>query len=702
MVALIVVSIGGAVAMTAGAADPDEGTVSLDQPQVGWNGQHYDVGQTKLADGCVLPTDDELCDHFQLTVDIDASHWETARGGVEVKIAWEDETDDFDLYVYDEEGAQVDSSANAGTSSERVFIPEASGTYFVEVNPWEVSDSAYQGGAMVVDRANVPEGGEVPEEPLSDKRCTDGLAGPFPCDGVDLESFLPVDTIGGGNLNDIWGWTDSQTGREYAIVGRTGGTAFVDISKPKAPKYLGNLPSHQSAGGQPVETIFNSWADVKVYKNHAYIVREEPSSGLQVFDLTRLRGVTEEQEFTEDAHYSYTQDGPAAWLEGVNPDKLPPTGDNTHNLAINEESGFAYAVGTSTCGSGGPHIVDIREPKNPTFAGCVSEDSYTHDAQCVNYRESDPDPDFAGHEICFNSNEDTLTIVDVTDKDNPVQLARVPYDTATYTHQGWLTEDRRYFLVDDELDEQDQGGQTKTYVFDVRDLRGTSYVATHDGEAGSIDHNQYVLGDRTYQANYRSGLRILDISDVASGNLEETGFFDVFPEDDEAEFNGAWSNYPYFRSGVVIVSGIEQGLFVLRPRKSAVPAPAPGSANAPLTARSKKPRIVGRKKLRVNKRGRARVRVKCPAQKPLGERTVVNQNARCVGRLIFRARGQRIARKRFKVPAGKRRAYRVRFKPRAVAANAGDRVRTKVRVRGKRADGRRSRKTQRVQLRFAK
>jgi hypothetical protein len=149
------------------------------------------------------------------------------------------------------------------------------------------------------------------------------------------------------------------------------------------------------------------------------------------------------------------------------------------------------------------------------------------------------------------------------------------------------------------------------------------------------------------------------------------------------------------------VSGIEQGLFVLRPQASAVPAPAPGSDDAPLTARSRKPRIMGRK-LRVNKRGRARVRVKCPAQRPLGERTVVNENARCVGRLIFRTRGQRIARKRFSVPAGERRRYRVRVKPRAVAANAGERVRAKVRVRGKRADGRRARKTQRVRLKFAR
>ncbi len=694
------IATGGVIAVTAGAADPSEGTVSLDQPMTGWNGQHYDVGQTKLADACLAP-DDAICDHFELTVDIAPSHWETAKGGVQVNIAWEDETDDFDLWVWDEEGALVDSSANAGTSSERVFIPDASGRYFVEVNPYDVTDSAYQGGAHVVDRAEVPEGGEVPTEPLSALPCTDGMAGPFPCDGVDLESFLPNDTIGGGDLNDIWGWTDRQTGREYAIVGRTGGTAFVDISKPQQPKYLGDLPSHQSAAGQPVETAFNRWGDMKVYKNHAFIVREEPSHGMQVFDLRRLRGVEEEQEFTEDAHYSYTLDGPEAWLDGVSPEKLPPTADNAHNIAINEDSGFAYAIGTSTCFGGGPHMIDISEPKNPTFAGCVSEDSYTHDTQCVNYRERDPDPEFAGHEICFSSNEDTLTVVDVTDKDNPEELARVPYETAAYTHQGWLTEDRKYFLLDDELDEQEQGGKTKTYVFNVQDLRDTSYVATNDGQATSIDHNQYVLGERSYQANYRSGLRIVDVSDPASGELPETGFFDVYPADDEAEFNGAWSNYPYFRSGLVIVSGIEQGLFVLRPQASAVPAPAPGSHAAPLPARSAKPRVTNRK-VRVNKKGRARVVVKCPEQKPLGERTVVNEDARCVGRFIIRTGGERIARKRFEVPAGEKKVYRAKVKPRAVAAYAGEERKAKIRVRGKRADGRPAQRTHRgVVLRFA-
>jgi choice-of-anchor B domain-containing protein len=560
----IVIAAGGVLAMTAGAADPNEGSVSLDRTNTDWTGKQYASGSSSVPEArsaqavCSVPGD-ELCDHFELTADVDSSHWDSNRGGVEVLVSWPSEEDDFDLYVYDSQGNSVGSSATSGGTSERVFVENASGDYQVRVVPWSVTDSGYAGGAWIESRAKV--GGDVPQEPLSDQRCVDGTAGPFPCENVDLRSFLPLAEIGGGNLNDIWGWTDRRTGREYALVGKTSGTAFVDITNARRPRYLGDLPSHQ-----PVETIFNVWRDIKVYRNHAYVVSEEPAHGMQVFDLRRLRDARRPRTWTEDAHYSYVLDGTTSFLPPSTRVLNPP--DNAHNLAINEESGFAYAIGTSTCGGGGPHMIDIREPKDPKFAGCVSEDGYTHDTQCVDYRG--PDERFAGREICFSSNEDTVTLVDVTDKDNPVQLSRTGYETAAYTHQGWLTPDQRHLIVDDELDEQEQGGQTKTYIFDVARLDAPSLIGVYDGRAESIDHNQYTLRDRSFQANYRSGLRILDTSQVAEGTLSEVGFFDVYPPDDAAEFNGAWSNYPYFGSGNVVISGIEQGLFVVRPRGPAV------------------------------------------------------------------------------------------------------------------------------------
>ena len=144
-----------------------------------------------------------------------------------------------------------------------------------------------------------------------------------------------------------------------------------------------------------------------------------------------------------------------------------------HNIVINEDTGFGYIVGASgknSC-SGGLHMVDLSNPTNPSFAGCYSGDGYTHDAQCVVYQG--PDTTHQGKETCLNSNEDTLTIVDVTNKSNPVQLSRTDYSDAQYTHQGWLTEDQTHFLLDDEaighLDELTRArlDQALRYALDI-------------------------------------------------------------------------------------------------------------------------------------------------------------------------------------------------------------------------------------------
>jgi hypothetical protein len=236
---------------------------------------------------------------------------------------------------------------------------------------------------------------------------------------------------------------------------------------------------------------------------------------------------------------------------------------STHTLALNTRTGFAYAVGTRTC-EGGLHVVDVRTPGTPRSAGCFSLDGYTHETQCVVY--TGPDAIYRDHEICLNSNEDTLTIVDATDKLEQVQLSRTGYGGSAYTHQGWLTDDQRFFLVNDEGDEQAFKHATRTWIWDVSDLDAPVLLTYYDGPTPSIDHNLYVRGNLVYESNYRSGLRVLDASQIAQGALRELGFFDIFPADDNANFNGAWTSYPFFSSGAVIVNGIEQGLFVVRPR----------------------------------------------------------------------------------------------------------------------------------------
>jgi len=382
--------------------------------------------------------------------------------------------------------------------------------------------------------------------------CTDGATGPFDCSQVDLVAFVPLASLGadpGTILNDIWGWTDPVTGRDWALVGRSDATAFVDVSDPANPRYAGELPLTEGA-------TENLWRDIKVYADHAFIVADGAGAhGVQIFDLTQLRDAAGPPvTFAETARY----DGIAS----------------AHNIVINEETGMAYAVGSSmggqTCG-GGLHMIDVRAPAEPVFLGCFADNTtgrqrtgYSHDAQCVIYRG--PDEDYQGREICFGANETALSIADVTDRDNPVAIARGEYPNVAYAHQGWLTEDHRHFFMGDEADEA-QGGvdRTRTLIWDVADLDDPLLLKEHFAETGTIDHNQYVRGNRLYQANLMSGLRVLDISDVE--NPIEIGFFDTVPDDAGLPaFGGAWSNYPFFESGVVVVSSWSEGLFVLRPR----------------------------------------------------------------------------------------------------------------------------------------
>ncbi len=345
--------------------------------------------------------------------------------------------------------------------------------------------------------------------------------------------------------NSLWGWTDPLDDREYALMGCDNGISFVDITTPDAPVYLGRLPTyeHEHLGDAPEHEGDSLWRDVRVYANHAFVVSEQPEHHMQVFDLTRLRDVVSPPvEFVEDAVY-----------EDV---------ETSHTIAINEATGFAYIAGTNTCGQG-LHMVNIQDPLEPVFAGCVSEDGYTHETQCTIY--NGPDADYAGRELCFSSNVDTLTIVDVTDKNDPVQVSRTGYDGSGYTHQGWLTEDQRYFLLNDELDECQMGHNSWTYIWDLADLDAPVLMGHYVGATPAIDHNLYVKGDYVFESNYRAGLRILDATGVSAASLAEVAFFDIYPEDNANSFNANWNNYPFFPSGNVILSGIEQGLFVVTP-----------------------------------------------------------------------------------------------------------------------------------------
>jgi len=381
--------------------------------------------------------------------------------------------------------------------------------------------------------------------------CSDGFATVsgseiYPCNDYDLLSRMPISTLattaGTPEGSDAWGWTDPMDGKEYAIMATTNSTAFIDISDPVNPIFLGRINT--------TGTSTSIWRDVKIYNNYAFIVADNIGAhGMQVFDLTLLRNGPEVDE-TFEPNITYT---------GI---------DSCHNIIINESEAIAYLVGCNTY-NGGPNFIDISDPLNPVSLGGFSNQGYTHDAQVITY--TGPDTDYTNREIFIGSNgtfsgTDKIVILDVTDKNNIIEVSDITYTPSGYTHQGWFTDDQRYFIFGDETDEQGFGFNTKTLVLDLVDLDNPILSSTYYGPSAAIDHNGYVKGNKFYLANYRAGVRILDITNISSSTnpMTEIGYFDTYPANDNTNYNGAWSVYPYFPSGNIIISDIERGMFIIR------------------------------------------------------------------------------------------------------------------------------------------
>ncbi len=352
-----------------------------------------------------------------------------------------------------------------------------------------------------------------------------GALAAFPAQDVTLLAWMPLSDFGSpDNGNSCFGYT-SPSGREYALFGNSNGLHVVEITNPGDPVIVGFANGPDSL-----------WRDVRVYGTYAYAV-SEGGSGIQVIDLQNV-----------DA-------GQVTLVNSVT------TGGttSTHTVSIDTASGFLYRAGG---GNEGLRMYDLSNGFAPAFVGWWSE-RYVHEAQVKTYT-SGP---YAGRQIAFccggfNSGfTDTgLSIVDVTNKANPIHRGQVSYPGAEFSHQAWFSDDMQTLYLNDELDE-DGTLPTRTIIIDISDIDHPLYKGSFTNGNTSVGHNLYVKGNLIYEANYRSGLRVFDASNPLAP--VEVAWFDTDPSGDGATFNGLWNNYPYFPSGVVIGSDIESGLFVM-------------------------------------------------------------------------------------------------------------------------------------------
>jgi choice-of-anchor B domain-containing protein len=366
----------------------------------------------------------------------------------------------------------------------------------------------------------------------------------FPSSGVTLLSWLPLSAFGTHTTGaDSWGYT-SPSGREYAIMCLSDGIAWVEVTDPGLPVIIEVIPA-----------VSSLWRDVKIYEDFAYYV-SEGGDGIQIVDMSLIdAGIVTNVGSVNDG-------GTTA----------------SHNVAINEESGWLYQTGGGSDPIEGLRFYDLSNKANPSYAGQWN-DRYVHDAQIVNWTTGP----YAGKEIAFCFAEDesggvnpAVDILDVTNKNNVQVIASYAYSNPVFSHQGWLSPDRQHLYINDELDEIFLGNTTLTRILDVSNLDAPFQAGTFTNGSSAVDHNLYTKDDLIFEANYRSGLRVYDATNPTSP--VETAFFDTYPSDDGVDTNGLWNVYPYFDSGTIVGSDLERGLFLWRlgpPELTLVPTTVP-------------------------------------------------------------------------------------------------------------------------------
>jgi choice-of-anchor B domain-containing protein len=358
----------------------------------------------------------------------------------------------------------------------------------------------------------------------------------FPSRNVTLLTWMPLNSFAGftagANGADCWGYT-SPSGREYALMGLSWGNGIVEVTNPASPTIVATIPGS-------VDVL---WRDITVIGTYAYAVSDSAGVGIQVMDLSQIDNgvVTLVRNYQQGGH------------------------STTHSMLSNPASGYLYLCGGNAANGGMIPANTNQDPTFPTFTGPGWTTRYVHEAFITSYTSGA----YAGREIAFlftgGSSTGSISIVDVTNKAAPVNMSTIVYPGRNYSHQGWISNDKKYLYHNDEIDGPNQTSAVPrmlTRVFDVSDLANPRLVTAFTNGLPSVDHNEYVHGRYLYQSNYTTGLRVWDMYDAL--RPVEVAYLDTRPDDNGTGYNGAWGNYPYFASGTVLVSDIERGLFIAK------------------------------------------------------------------------------------------------------------------------------------------
>jgi len=383
--------------------------------------------------------------------------------------------------------------------------------------------------------------------------CVQGVAAAFPCRNIDFLAQIPLSGFTSRPVSaaNLWGFVDLNDNREYAVIGLRNGTAIVDVTDPVNPREVTTIPGNASP-----------WREVKVYqvrdtvnsrwRAYAYVTTEAANSGVQVIDMSGLPQSAQAQQPILDTSSQHT-----LYISNIN---------YSTNVAEGPFQPVLYVAGSNLNG-GSWRAYSLANPAAPTPLTNAPSTRYMHDSTSLIVSDGRAAQCAAGHNPCevlvdFNVNQ--VELWDVTDKAQPLPLSAVTNPNNRYIHSGWPTLDQRHLFFHDELEEIQLGLPTQIYTLDLTNLLAPTVNVSYQGPTTTTDHNGYTRGTYYYVSHYRRGVVVFDASQPSQ--LVEVGHFDNYltPAANSAGTDGAWGVYPFLPSGNLLVSDIENGLFVLR------------------------------------------------------------------------------------------------------------------------------------------
>lgn len=328
---------------------------------------------------------------------------------------------------------------------------------------------------------------------------------------------LPPSADHENTYNEVWGF--ARGGREYGVIGSTMGTHIIDVTDPSAIYESAFVPG-ASQGPSIIHRHFHDYA------GYLYGVCDEGAATLQAIDL-RFLPDSAPLRYSSNAIFS-----------------------RAHNIFIDSVSARMYVAG----GELQHAVVSLADPLNPTLIKHSltqipfwNQIGYVHD-------------NYVRHDTAYlNAAYNGLFVVDFTNINNPVMIGSLTdYPDKGYNHSGWLTDDgHRYILADENFGYRMKMLNVQNLQnIQVMELLGTGV------DPLSIVHNPLIKGDRLFVACYNDGLYIWDIAQPNNATI--VGWYDTSIRPHiEFSYKGAWGTYPFLPSGKVLVSDMQNGLFVL-------------------------------------------------------------------------------------------------------------------------------------------